>query len=239
MDDRPIEPQPQGSDARARDIHGPGAPFSTRMADLKRRLIREATLAIEMLEQSLDILWALDHDRAAELRRDDDRVDLEEIAIEQECREILALYSPVARQFRSITFVLKVNSDLERVADHACSIAKVATRLRGDVAWPTALRDMGARVPVMCHELLRVILEEDEAGARSLVRGDAIIDGIDHQLFDEITATMVAAGGAESAANGLLLYRAGRELERVGDLVANIAEEVVFLISGQMIRHQG
>ncbi|MEO0482248.1 MAG: phosphate signaling complex protein PhoU [Planctomycetota bacterium] len=234
----PIESPSNGPERTAAERHGAGAPFDTRMADLKRRLLREATMAIQMLEKSINILWALDHDRAAELRRDDDRVDREEIAIEQECREILALYSPVARQFRSITFVLKVNADLERVADHACSIAKVATRLDGSVAWPTALRDMATRVPGMCHELLRVILDEDVEAAQSLVRGDNIIDGIDHQLFDEIVTNMVRTGGVEASANGLLLYRAGRELERVGDLVANIAEEVVFLVTGDMIRHQ-
>ena len=97
---------------------------------------------------------------------------------------------------------------------------------------------MATRVPGMCHELLRVILDEDVEAAQSLVRGDNIIDGIDHQRVDGIVTNMVRTGGVEASANGLLLYRAGRELERVGDLVANIAEEVVCLVTGDMIRHQ-
>lgn len=218
----------------------PHRALSKRLAEIKRRLIREASLAIQMLERSLEVLWAQDAEGAAELRRRDDRIDREEIEIEAECFEILALHNPVARDFRAIAFVLKVNSDLERVADHACSIAKVATQIRGrGVVWPTALREMAQRVPMMCHELLRVVLDEDVEAARSLVRGDSTIDRIDKRLFDETVALMMREGDERAITNGLLIYRVGRELERVGDLMANIAEELVFLATGDNIRHTG
>ncbi|MEL7473281.1 MAG: phosphate signaling complex protein PhoU [Planctomycetota bacterium] len=208
------------------------------MADLKRRLIREATSAIQMVERSIEILWALDHEAAAELRRRDERIDQEEVEIEAECFEILALHSPVARDFRALAFILKVNADVERVADHACSIAKVSTHITGPIEWPTALRELAQRVPVMCHELLRVVLDEDVEAARLLVRGDQTIDQIDKELFGETVALITRDGTDVGAANGLLIYRVGRELERVGDLMANVAEELVYLATGTMIRHE-
>src|SRR4051812_24649823 len=131
---------------------------------LKRRLVREASMAVAMLESALKAMWALDVDAAMAVRLSDDRVDMEEVAIEQECYQILALHHPFARDFRVLTFILKVNSDIERVADHASSICKVvkkiaearrAAGLRGAPKWPTALMELGERVPAMCHELLR------------------------------------------------------------------------------------
>ncbi len=220
----------------------PHAPFSfdRRLVQLKRRLVREATLAIGMLEAALDALWRLDRDAARQVNKDDDRIDREEVAIEQECFRILALHHAFARDFRVVTFILKVNADIERVADHACSVAKVAVKIRGDAppAWPTALRELGDRVPLMCHELMRAVLDENVESARALVRADKTIDSLDKQLFSEAVEMMKASYPLEDAlVNGLLIYRIGRELERVGDLMTNVAEEVVYLATGSIVRH--
>ena len=221
---------------------GPHPPFSfdRRLVHLKRRLVREATLAIGMLEASLDALWRLDREAARQVNRDDDRIDREEVQIEQECFNILALHHAFARDFRVVTFILKVNSDIERVADHACSIAKVAVKIRGDAppAWPTALRELGERVPLMCHDLMRAVLDENVDAARALVQADKTIDSLDKQLFTEAVEMMKADHPLEDAlVNGLLIYRIGRELERVGDLMTNVAEDVMYLATGSIVRH--
>jgi len=219
--------------------HAPSS-FDRRLVQLKRRLVREATLAIGMLEAALDALWRLDRDAARQVNRDDDRIDREEVAIEQECFNILALHHAFARDFRVVTFILRVNADIERVADHACSIAKVAVKIRGDTppAWPTALRELGERVPLMCHELMRSVLDENVEAARALVQADKTIDSLDRQLFTEAVEMMKAGHpDDESLINGLLMYRIGRELERVGDLMTNVAEDVVYLATGSIVRH--
>jgi len=214
--------------------------FDRRLVSLKRRLVREATLAIGMLEAALDALWRLDRESARQVNRDDDRIDREEVQIEQECFNILALHHAFARDFRVVTFILKVNSDIERVADHACSVAKIVVKLRGDVPpeWPTALRELGERVPLMCHELMRAVLDENVDAARALVHADRTIDALDKQLFAEAVAMMRAGHPDEDAlTNGLLIHRVGRELERVGDLMTNVAEDVVYLATGAIVRH--
>lgn len=207
------------------------------LVQLRRRLIQEATLAVGMLESALDALWTLDHERAREVRARDDRVDSEEVAIEKECFRLLALEQPFARDFRVVTFILKVNADIERVADHAVSIAKCVTRIQGSPPprWPTALVELGQRVPMMCHALLRAVLREDTEAARTIVADDETIDRLDRQLFDETLALM--HDEPKALANGMLIYRIGRELERIGDLMTNIAEDIVYLNTGAIIRH--
>lgn len=219
--------------------------FERRIILLKRRLVREATLAIGMLESALDALWTLDTAGAKLVRQEDDQVDREEVAIEQEGFEILALQHAFARDFRTITFVLKVNADIERVADHATGIAKIANRIAkkmppGTVPqWPTALRDLGQRLPMQCHELLRAVLDEDAQAASRLVEADETIDQLDRRLFEEVIEMMKAEGKTDSAlAIGLHIARVGRELERVGDLMKNIAEDLIYLVTGKIVRHR-
>lgn len=191
-----------------------------------------------MLERSLDALWTLDVGKAREVRKSDDQIDREEIEIEQECYRLMTLQHPFARDFRVLTFVLKVNGDVERVADHATSIAKVTQRLdfTSPPKWPTSLVEMGQRVTVMCHSLLRAVLDEDPMIAAQIVGEDKTIDVLERRLFEEIEELM--RKDPHWVRNGLLIYRVGRELERVGDLMKNIAEDVIYLATGSIVRHE-
>ena len=218
--------------------HGNRFSFDRSLGQLKRRLVQEATSAIGMLEAALEALWKLDTVAAKEVRRRDDTIDAEEVQIEAECFRMLALEQPFARDLRIITFILKVNADIERVADHASGVAKVANRIDAThpPKWPTALVEMGQRVPVMCHMLLRAVLDEDPELARQVVEEDETIDTLEKRLFDEVDDLMKKEPG--NTRNGLLIYRAGRELERIGDLMKNIAEDVVYLATGSIVRHE-
>ena len=218
-----------------------------RILALKRRLLREATMAVSMLEGALAALWPLDMDAAMNVRLSDDRVDTEEVAIEQETYEILALHHPFARDFRVLTFILRANADFERVADHASSVAKAVKKITearkragvtSPVRWPTALQELGQRVPAMCQALVQAVLDENVESARNLVSSDKVIDQLDRRLFEEVMEMVQVGGKTEcDIAVGMYIYRVGRELERVGDLMANVAEDVVYLATGEIIRH--
>lgn len=231
---------PQDSPTPAGESAARPAGFAEqRVTQLKRRLIREATMSIGMLETALDALWRMDVDTAREVTRYDDRIDREEVQIEQECFRILTLQHHFAREFRVMTFILKVNADIERVADHACSIAKIVQRIRPPApVWPTALVELGERVPMMCHTLMRAVLDEDVEAARSVKSSDQTIDNLDKRVFEEAIDVMAREpGNRDALANGLYIHRIGRELERIGDLMCNIAEDVVYLATGDIIRH--
>ncbi|MEO1716216.1 MAG: phosphate signaling complex protein PhoU [Planctomycetota bacterium] len=210
------------------------------IASVKRRLIRQSTVAIGMLEAAIDALWALDAEVAQHVRDQDNQIDAEEVAIEQACYDVQALTQPVARDFRIIASMLKVNHDVERVADHACSIAKSAIRISKlsiVPRFPMSLRDLAERVPATCHSLLRALIDEDTEIAREIVAGDKLLDKLDSGAFTELTE-QIAGGNQDEAAAGLLLFRVGRDLERVGDLMKNIAEDLVYLDTGKIVRHQ-
>lgn len=199
--------------------------------------MREASVAIGMLEAALSALWPLDVDSAREVRARDDRVDREEVAIEAECLRLLALQNPVGADLRQIAFCMKVNADIERVADHSSSIAKLSQRIsQPPPKWPTALIELGERVPLMCYDLLRAVLSEDTDGAREIVKRDKMIDRLDDRLFEEVLERLDTE--PDRAPDALIIYRIGRELERIGDLMGNIAEDVVYLVTGEIIRHE-
>lgn len=226
---------------RRDDIVRPGGIQPTLVretAAVKRRLVDEATSAVGMVEAALAALWELDTTAAGEILKRDERIDREEVAIEEEVFRLMALQSPVARDFRLLAFVLKVNADVERIGDHACSIAKIVYKLADQnmVAWPTSLTELGQRVPMACHRVLRALLDEDADAAKLVVVDDKLIDRLNRQLFDETLQFMQSNADAHAA--GLLIFRVGRELERVGDLVTNIAEDVVYLATGEIIRHE-
>lgn len=215
----------------------PKQAFQNQLGQLKRRVIREASQAIDMLERALDALWQLDKAAARSVRRRDDRIDIEEVAIEQECYRLMTLEQPVAGDFRVLAFILKVNSTVERVADHAASIGRLTQRMACDLPpmWPTALLELGQRVPMLCHALMRAVLSEDADAARDVVAADDLIDQLDSQVYTE--AVELIKRDPQSIEVGLTVYRVSRELERVGDLMANIAEDVVYLVTGDIIRH--
>ncbi|MFK7884245.1 MAG: phosphate signaling complex protein PhoU [Phycisphaerales bacterium] len=212
------------------------AKFDEQLAALRKRLVREASMATDLLVSSLECLWDLDHDRARTVRMADDAIDAEEVAIEEECLRLLTLERPFGHDMRQLAFCMKVNSDIERVADHGASIAKVCLKIDPPTpVWPTALREMGDRIPVACEQLIRAVINSDIETARQIRAGDKTIDQLDKGAFHEIREQIER--DPENAGQGMLMYRASRELERVGDLLGNIAEDIIYLETGTIVRH--
>lgn len=206
------------------------------LAEVRRRMIREAAKAIDIIKSAIDSLWDLDESTAKMISKIEKEIDKEEVKIEQECYRILALKNPFAADFRLITFILRVNADIERVADHASSIRKIIARIGGPAPqWPESLREMGDRIPVMCEQLLRAVVNTDAELARSVVKQDRAIDKLDGQAFEEIK--LLVEQDASNASDYLLMFRVARELERVGDLLSNIAEDIIYLVTGDIVRH--
>lgn len=229
-----FDPQPSQPAPKPRVVSN--AKFDEELAALRRRLIREASMAIDLLVSAVAGLWDLDHDLAHRIRTGENEVDAEEVAIEQECLRLLTLERPFGHDMRQLAFCMKVNQDIERVADHASSIAKICLKLEPPAPqWPTALREMGDRIPVACEELLRAVVNSDVESARTIRTKDKAIDQLDKRAFEEIRELIERE--PHNAGTGMLMYRVGRELERVGDLLGNIAEDIIYLETGQIVRH--
>jgi len=228
-----------GMDSTPRNILTPQEiALDGQIREVRGRIIDEATLAVGMLEASVEALVNLDVDKAREIIIRDDEIDRSEVEIEESLLRVLALYHPFAKDFRKITSLLRVNADLERVADHATSISKQTIKLKalGITKFPTALIELGQRVPMLCHALLSGFVSENVEQCRTVIIRDRAIDSLDKRLFEECLQQMGSDHNSKAA--GMLMYRCGRELERVGDLMGNIAEDVIYLVGGHIVRHQ-
>lgn len=204
---------------------------------LTSRLQSEAVLAVELVEQAVTALRNCDKESASDVRRRDTEVDEEEVRIEEECIRLIALHQPVARDLRALMIVIKANGDIERIADHASGVAKAVSYL-GDEApptWPTSLIELAERTIPLCHDTVRALGQRDEASARAIINGDDIIDRLTREVVEEVEESIGA--GSLTRRAGLLAFRASRDLERIGDLCANICEDILYVRTGKIVRH--
>jgi phosphate transport system protein len=215
------------------------------MSELPKRLDRLILRLDHMglrVEQALaDALHAVrtsDTDQADDVEANDSIIDRQEVEIEKECIRLLALYQPAAIDLRRICFIIKVNSDLERVADLACSIANQAKHLvEHDLTLDNS--PLLGSMAEMCTETLgrtvRLLSTADTATAQNIIAEDEKLDRA-YGLF--VRTVLNQEEQTSQAPDGIYaLLVIGRSIERIGDLCTNIAEDIVFLSTGEIIRH--
>ncbi len=211
--------------------------FEESIEELKAQLLHMSGLAERIVRKAVEALQRRDPALAEEVFRDDKAIDRLEIDIEERCIDLLALQQPLARDLRFITSALKISNDLERVGDHGVNIAGCAKTLAGQ----PAIRPLADLAPLaegaigMLRESLDAFVRRDADAARRLVRRDDEVDELNRHLFGELLARMVRN---PSEIEGLMAYvLVGRNLERIGDLATNVAEEVVFIAEARVIKH--
>jgi phosphate transport system protein len=174
---------------------------------------------------------------AQEIVDGDDAINETENRIEEECLKILALHQPVATDLRFIITALKVNNDLERMGDLAVNIADRAKRLAelDPVPLPVSIKKLVENVQAMVRDSLNSLVNMDAKLARGVCEVDDEVDNINRGMFDEMQDVMKKDPAmVEWAINTLSV---SRHLERIADLATNIAEDVIFLVRGEIVRH--
>lgn len=206
--------------------------------NLHRDLLAMSGKVEEMVHQSTDTLSAPSVDAARALAELDDEIDKRDVQIEENCLKLLALHQPVAIDLRRITTVLKITAELERVADLAVHIAERSCGLIGtaDVIIPEKLKSMAEMAVEMLHHSIDAYVRLDSRLARQVCGRDETVDGLNRDVIDELREVMAARPDHVEAA--LHLFSASRHIERVADHATNIAEDVVYLVEGVIIRHR-
>ncbi|MCB9847425.1 MAG: phosphate signaling complex protein PhoU [Phycisphaeraceae bacterium] len=212
-------------------------PLQQALARVNQRLLGEADLAIQQVQDAIAALKSCDREAAQRVRRADDIVDREEVDIEEDCLKILALHKPVAIDLRRTTLILKVNEDLERIADHASGVAKAVSYLdKADKpVWPPALIAMTEEIHPVIARAKRALTDESKGASRELIAGDRTLNKLAKKVFEQVEAGIAEDALSERA--GLLAYRASRDLERIGDLCVDIAEDILYFRTGEIVRH--
>jgi phosphate transport system protein len=204
---------------------------------LKRQILQ---LSAEVESDVRVAVKAVDQrDRAAAeaVAQREDRINNMEVDVEEECLKILALHQPVAADLRYIISVLKINSDLERIGDLAMHIADRAMRLceLPALAQPFPLDAMAEKAQLMLKKVLDAFVAMDEQAAREVCRSDREVDDINHAVMRQVKEAIIQDPGRFDAL--LQVLHIARHLERIADHATNIAEDLIYMIEGRIVRH--
>ena len=209
----------------------------TEIDRLKKNILTLSAVVEEAVQKAMIATERRDPVMAQSVIQGDKRVDVLEVELEEECLKILALHQPVAMDLRFIIAVLKINNDLERIGDLAVNIAERAVFLADhkDVAPPPTLSDLADRVQNMLHKSLDALVNTDTALAREVLRTDDEVDAIHRGMYGRVQKR-AQENPAEVA--GLFQWLSvSRYLERIADQATNIAEDVIYMMEGEIIRH--
>jgi phosphate transport system protein len=205
---------------------------------LNTELLNISSMVEEMIDKATQALADRRFDLADEVVKSDEFVDQHEVHVEEECLKILALHQPVAVDLRRIATVMKVNNDLERIADLAVSIAQRAQAVDEFPAF--AIPDRLPRMVVLATEMVRgamnAFVNMDTAAARRIIAMDRTVDQYNRDIIGEIQTMMQTK--PESVPPALHCFSAVRHIERIADHATNIAEDVIYLAEGDIVRHR-
>ena len=205
---------------------------------LHRDILQMCSIVEGMIHRAVDGLTEPARGLSAELAQTDSQIDRLDVQIEDECLKILTLHQPVATDLRRIATVMKVTGELERVADLGVNIAERAEGLfaSAHILVPQQMHDMSRLAMEMLHRSIDSYVQLDSQHARQIIAEDDLVDQLNSQMILDLHSTMKSSPDLVEPA--LHLFSATRHIERVADHATNIAEDVVYLVEGEIIRHQ-
>ncbi len=204
---------------------------------LEKQLLSLAAVVEENVQMSVKALAERDVPLAERLIKADDEINRLEVDLEEECLKILALHQPVANDLRMIVAVLKINNTLERIADQAVNISEraLAVSCSPIITCPLNLDGMAGNVITMLEKALDSLVNADMTLAREVLELDEEVDTIhsqNYQVFKDYIRK-----NPEVIDTVLNYLTVSRHLERIADLATNIAEDVIYLNEGRIVRH--
>jgi phosphate transport system protein len=205
---------------------------------LKKHILRLSAVVEESVQRAMKSLEERDSYLAQLVMESDFEIDKMEVEIEEECLKILALYQPVAVDLRFIIAVLKINNDLERIGDLAVNIAEravfLATRERINI--PFDFSGMARKAKSMLKRSLDALMKMDAVLARGVCASDDEVDAMNREMYLQVQDGI--RNQPEHLESLIHLLSASRHLERIADHATNIAEDVLYMIKGEIVRHR-
>ncbi len=189
------------------------------------------------LESAMRALAERDSELARRVLEDDDRVDRLEVEIDRQCIDIIALRQPAARDLRFVISVAKMAPVLERIADHACNIARAAIDLNNEPELNSVfeLKQMAEHALGMLRAALDAFTSNDALAAREVIASDSVINDLYNHIFHRLIEMMVTEP-TTATRNARLIFVA-KHLERIGDYVTDICELTVYMAEAAFIKH--
>lgn len=210
--------------------------FDDQLTSMHGDLLKMGTMANEAIFQATKAFTNHDVDLSQEIIENDLMINEQEAKIDRKCSEIIALQQPNTRDLRRVISVIRASSNLERMADHATNIAEATIniedqKLNDDLE--AIIRTMGERVGTMTSDIIEAFVNFDVEEAREIAKQDKEVDEMYNQLRYLAVEWMKENPENVLAASDYSFI--GRDLERIGDYVTNIAEDIVYLSTGEIV----
>lgn len=211
--------------------------FRKELETIKKRILTLGSMVEELVHDSVKAVDRVDADLADQIIKKDSEIDETEVDIEEECLKVLALHQPVAVDLRFIITVIKINNELERIGDQAVNIAQrvqiIAKRPKPPFWFDYS--EMGEKAQKMLRMSLDALVNMDVDLAYRVITMDDEVDQIKSEAYDKIKQAIQELPERVGYYINLLLI--SRHLERLADHATNIAEEVIYLVEGEIFRH--
>lgn len=211
--------------------------FHEALDTLKKKLLEMAMLAEEAIALAVQAMVERDNQKAQHVIDGDEVINRLEVEIDEQCLTLLALQQPMAVDLRFITSAMKINNDLERIADHAVNMATYTLALNGaePLALASSMPHMADVVRGMVRDSLHCFVTGNVEMARAVCGRDDEVDVFDETLSRKLLSAMIKDSDAVTRAMQLTLI--SKNLERIADLATNVAEEVIFIYRATSIKH--
>jgi phosphate transport system protein len=204
---------------------------------LQQKILGEGSMVEQAIADAVAALVDWDEGAAQKVLAEDAQVDQMEVDIEEDCLKLLALYQPAASDLRFVVAILKINNDLERMGDLTKNIAKrVLFLVRSDrVNVPIDFRAMAARAQDMVKRSLAALVTRDATLAYQVRHDDDELDAMRRAIHQQLRGMIRAR--PEDTEILLKFYSIAKHLERLGDMACNVAEDVIYMVQGDIVRH--
>jgi phosphate transport system protein len=214
--------------------HAAREPLDREQREIKLNVLRMGALVEDAIRAAIDALVRHDMEAALAVIVADGRINEAQRAVTTQIARTIATQQPVARDLRFLLSLDHVTYELERIGDHAASVAKQARKLAPEPPLKeyVDLPRMGELGAELVHGILRALVDIDQDQARAVAAGDDEIDALYHKTFADVIELM--RQDPDNVERGARIMLAAHYLERIGDRVTNIAEDVVFLASGEV-----
>ena len=211
--------------------------FDRDLAELKKKLLVMGGNAEQMVHKAITALIERNESLLEDVRELERGMDRAQTEIDEDTVRLIGVYTPVAGDLRLLLMITRINAELERIGDQAFNVLKVfETLLREEPLKPLVdLPRMANTARNMLRQALDCFAEGSDEGAVSVIAMDDEVDKLNDQIFRELVTYMLSDPGSINRALGLLLT--ARAYERIGDHAVNIAEDVIYVVRGEDIRH--
>ncbi len=211
--------------------------FHHELTHLNKKILTLSAMVEERVQKAAEVINTQDLKVIQSIILSDYEVDEMEVEIEEDCLKILALHQPVAKDLRFLIAVIKINNEMERIADIAVSIAmrvQNITKFKHQTAENYDFSEMSSRVLVMLKKSIDALVNRDATVAKAIFLDDDAVDSLRNRCYEDIKERI--RKDPEHPGYHINTYLMARHLERIGDRAVNIAEEVIYFVEGTITR---